>query len=165
MRVYPLPIIQLCITVRISIDSQVTHMLCVCIRIHRLQLVSQLRRRIYQSSNERIRKHYNKNLKLQKRKLLLETISNNLKTSPDMLSKMMWSDLDENAIIDVFLTLEPAKLLLMYNVSLIQTLLFGCLKMKLVLDVTSSAKVFHQSICVFDLICRIISDVLIIFKI
>ena len=74
-----------------------------------------------------------------KRKSLLESISNNLKTSPYLLSKMMWSDLDENAIIDVFLTLEPAKLLLMYNVSLIQTLLFGCLKMKLVLDVTSSA--------------------------
>ena len=74
-----------------------------------------------------------------KRKLLLENISNNLKTSPHILSKMMWSDLDENAIIDVFLPLTPDKLLLMYNISLIQTLLFGCLKMRLVLDVISSA--------------------------
>ncbi|VFJ14262.1 DUF790 family protein [Candidatus Nitrosocosmicus franklandus] len=74
-----------------------------------------------------------------KRKLLLEDISNNLKTSPHILSKMMWSDLDENAIIDVFLPIAPDKLLLMYNISLIQTLLFGCLKMRIVLDVTSSA--------------------------
>ncbi|HEU5120289.1 MAG TPA: DUF790 family protein [Candidatus Nitrosocosmicus sp.] len=73
-----------------------------------------------------------------KRKLLLETISNNLKTSPYILSKMMWSDLDENAIIDMFLPLVPHKLLLMFNISLIQTLLFGCLKIKLVLDVNSN---------------------------
>jgi predicted nuclease of restriction endonuclease-like RecB superfamily len=74
-----------------------------------------------------------------KRKLLLQNISNSLKTSPHILSKLMWSDLNENAIIDVFLSLEPDKLLLTYNISLIQTLLFGCLKMKLVLDVISSA--------------------------
>lgn len=74
-----------------------------------------------------------------KRKLLLENISNNLKTSPDMLSKMMWSDQDENSVIDVFFPITEVQLLLMYNVSLIQTLLFGCLKMKLLLDTTSSA--------------------------
>ena len=81
-----------------------------------------------------------------KRKLLLETVSNNLKTSPYILSKMMWSDLDENAIIDVFLPLVPDKLLLMYNISLIQTLLFGCLKMKLIMDVSSSAGTLWKEI-------------------
>ena len=74
-----------------------------------------------------------------KRKLLLENISSNLKTSPDMLLKMMWSDQDENSVIDVFLPITEIKLLLTYNISLIQTLLFGCLKMKLVLDASSSA--------------------------
>lgn len=74
-----------------------------------------------------------------RRKVLLENISDNLKTSPDMLSKMMWSDQDENSVIKVFVPITEVKLLLMYNISLIQTLLFGCLKMKLVLDVASNA--------------------------
>ncbi len=74
-----------------------------------------------------------------KRKFLLENISSNLKTSPDMLTKMMWSDQDENSVMNEFLPISQDKLLLMYNISLIQTLLFGCLKVKLVLDVTSSA--------------------------
>ena len=56
-----------------------------------------------------------------------------------MLSKMMWSDQDENSVIKVFVPITEVKLLLMYNISLIQTLLFGCLKMKLVLDVASNA--------------------------
>ncbi len=74
-----------------------------------------------------------------RRKVLLENISDNLKTSPDMLSKMMWSDQDENSVIKVFVPITEVKLLLMYNISLIQTLLFGCLKMRLVLDVASNA--------------------------
>lgn len=74
-----------------------------------------------------------------KRKFILENLSSNLKTTPDMLTKMMWSDLDENSVMAEFLPTTQVKLLLMYNISLIQTLLFGCLKMKLVLDVTSSA--------------------------
>ncbi len=73
-----------------------------------------------------------------KRKLILEKLSNRLNTSYDLLSRMMWSDLEENSVIDIFLPASPHKLLVMYNISLIQTLLFSCLKMKLELESSSS---------------------------
>ena len=43
----------------------------------------------------------------------------------------MWSDLDENMIIGTFVPVSVDKLLLSYNVSLIQTLLFSCLKIRI----------------------------------
>ena len=43
----------------------------------------------------------------------------------------MWSDLDENMIIGTFVPISVEKLLLSYNVSLIQTLLFSCLKIRI----------------------------------
>ncbi len=73
-----------------------------------------------------------------KRKLILEKLSDQLNTSDEILSRMMWSDLDQNAVIDIFHTVTPDELLLMYNISLIQTLLFSCLKMKLELESNSS---------------------------
>ncbi len=48
-----------------------------------------------------------------------------------MLSKVMWSDLDENMIMGTFVPISVEKLLLFYNVSLIQTLLFSCLKIRI----------------------------------
>ncbi|MBA2268807.1 MAG: DUF790 family protein [Nitrosopumilus sp.] len=67
----------------------------------------------------------------QTRKSILEQISNKLRISDEMLSKVMWSDLDENTIMDTFLPINAEKLLLFYNISLIQTLLFGCLKVRI----------------------------------
>jgi len=67
----------------------------------------------------------------QTRKSILEKISNKLRISDEMLSKVMWSDLDENTIMDTFLPINAEKLLLFYNISLIQTLLFGCLKVRI----------------------------------
>lgn len=67
----------------------------------------------------------------QTRKSILEKISNKLGISNEMLSKVMWSDLDENTMMDTFLPINAEKLLLFYNISLIQTLLFGCLKVRI----------------------------------
>jgi uncharacterized protein len=67
----------------------------------------------------------------QTRKSILEKISNKLGISIEMLSKVMWSDLDENMIMDTFIPINVEKLLLFYNVSLIQTLLFSCLKVRI----------------------------------
>lgn len=67
----------------------------------------------------------------QSRKTILEKISGKLGISNEMLSKAMWSDLDENMIIDTFEPISVDKLLLFYNVSLIQTLLFTCLKIRI----------------------------------
>jgi uncharacterized protein len=67
----------------------------------------------------------------QTRKSILEKISNKLRISNEMLSKVMWSDLDENMIMDTYVPINAEKLLLLYNISLIQTLLFGCLKVRI----------------------------------
>ncbi len=67
----------------------------------------------------------------QTRKSILEKISNKLGISNEMLSKVMWSDLDENMIMDTFIPISVGKLLFFYNVSLIQTLLFSCLKVRI----------------------------------
>ena len=67
----------------------------------------------------------------QTRKSVLEKISIKLGISNEMLSRVMWSDLDENMIIDTFVPISVEKLLLFYNVSLIQTLLFSCLKIRI----------------------------------
>jgi uncharacterized protein len=67
----------------------------------------------------------------QTRKSILEKISNKLGISNEVLSKGMWSDLDENMIMGTFVPVSVDKLLLSYNVSLIQTLLFGCLKIRI----------------------------------
>ena len=67
----------------------------------------------------------------QTRKTILEKISSKLGISNEMLSKVMWSDLDENMIIDTYEPISVNKLLLFYNVSLIQTLLFSCLKIRI----------------------------------
>ncbi len=74
---------------------------------------------------------HNTALSDQTRKSILEKISNKLRISSEMLSKVMWSDLDENMIMDTFLPIDAEKLLLFYNISLIQTLLFGCLKVRI----------------------------------
>jgi uncharacterized protein len=67
----------------------------------------------------------------QTRKSILEKMSNKLGISNETLSKVMWSDLDENMIIDTFVPISVERLLLSYNVSLIQTLLFSCLKIRI----------------------------------
>jgi uncharacterized protein len=67
----------------------------------------------------------------QTRKSILEKMSNKLGISNETLSKVMWSDLDENMIIGTFVPISVERLLLSYNVSLIQTLLFSCLKIRI----------------------------------
>ncbi len=67
----------------------------------------------------------------EKRDTILNTVSDKLKTTREILEKKMWSDLEENMIIYSYLSLEPIQLLFFYNISLIQTLLFSCLKIKI----------------------------------
>ncbi|MDN5845682.1 MAG: DUF790 family protein, partial [Candidatus Nitrosocosmicus sp.] len=67
----------------------------------------------------------------QTRKSIFEKISNKLGIPNETLSKVMWSDLDENMIMDTFVPIGVEKLLYFYNLSLIQTLLFSCLKVRI----------------------------------
>jgi predicted nuclease of restriction endonuclease-like RecB superfamily len=49
--------------------------------------------------------------------------------SHDAVLKAMWSDLDDNLILDHFDSIEPEALVGWYNLSLMQTLLFNCTKL------------------------------------
>jgi predicted nuclease of restriction endonuclease-like RecB superfamily len=50
-------------------------------------------------------------------------------SSPDVVLKAMWSDLDDNLILDHFDAIDPEALVGWYNLSLMQTLLFNCTKL------------------------------------
>src|ERR671914_1260110 len=50
-------------------------------------------------------------------------------SSQDVVLKAMWSDLDDNLILDHFDTIHPEALVGWYNLSLMQTLLFNCTKL------------------------------------
>jgi uncharacterized protein len=50
-------------------------------------------------------------------------------SSYDAVLKAIWSDLDDNLILDHFQTLDPEALVGWYNLSLMQTLLFNCTKL------------------------------------
>src|SRR5215210_5705479 len=50
-------------------------------------------------------------------------------SSPDVVLKAMWSDLDDNLILDHFDSIDPEALIGWYNLSLMQTLLFNCTKL------------------------------------
>jgi len=69
-----------------------------------------------------------------KRKEIIETVSNKLEIDTETILKLMWSDLEENTIIYSFNSPDPLVLLFQYNISLIQTLLFNCLKIEIKID-------------------------------
>jgi uncharacterized protein len=50
-------------------------------------------------------------------------------SSHDVVLKVMWSDLDDNLILDHFDAIDPEALVGWYNLSLMQTLLFNCTKL------------------------------------
>ena len=50
-------------------------------------------------------------------------------SSHDAVLKAMWSDLDDNLILDHFDAIDPEALVGWYNLSLMQTLLFNCTKL------------------------------------
>jgi predicted nuclease of restriction endonuclease-like RecB superfamily len=73
-----------------------------------------------------------------KRNEILKTVSDKLETSTETIVKLMWSDLEENTIISRYSSPDPLTLLVHYNVSLIQTLLFNCLRIVIKINSTKS---------------------------
>jgi predicted nuclease of restriction endonuclease-like RecB superfamily len=73
-----------------------------------------------------------------KRNEILKTVSDKLETSTETIVKLMWSDLEENTIISIYSPPDPLTLLVHYNVSLIQTLLFNCLRIEIKINSTKS---------------------------
>ncbi|HXT84583.1 MAG TPA: DUF790 family protein [Verrucomicrobiae bacterium] len=66
-----------------------------------------------------------------KRNNILENISKRVGTDIETINRAMWSDLEENTIIDRYTSPDPQIILYQYNISLIQTLLFNCIKMEI----------------------------------
>ena len=74
----------------------------------------------------------------QKRDEILKIVSDRLGTSTESIIKSMWSDLEENTIIYGYSSPDPLTLLFHYNVSLIQTLLFNCLRIEIKINSSKS---------------------------
>ena len=56
---------------------------------------------------------------------IIKSVSSKIRVSRDIIIRDMWADLEENMILQRFVTLEPKKLIAWYNLSLMQTLLFN----------------------------------------
>jgi predicted nuclease of restriction endonuclease-like RecB superfamily len=61
---------------------------------------------------------------------IINNIATSTSISPSFIKEFMWSDLDENMILDQFNAIRADELLNWYNLSLMQTLLFNCTKME-----------------------------------
>jgi uncharacterized protein len=60
---------------------------------------------------------------------IVRTVASKMELSPSHIKQFMWSDLDENMILDKFNPIGYEELLTWYNLSLMQTLLFTCTKL------------------------------------
>src|SRR5437870_2179711 len=65
-----------------------------------------------------------------KRKEILNLVFSKIGVSPNDIEHGIWSDLEENKILESFDTISAGELLDWYNLSLMQTLLFNCTKLE-----------------------------------
>ncbi|MGA9843722.1 MAG: DUF790 family protein [Nitrososphaeraceae archaeon] len=65
-----------------------------------------------------------------KRTEIVSVVAAKINISVENLSKIMWSDLEENLILERFDGISAEQLVAWYNLSLIQTLLFNCTKLE-----------------------------------
>ena len=61
---------------------------------------------------------------------IMNTIASRFGVSKDNIAEDMWSDLEENMILDRFYKITPEQLIAWYNLSLMQTLLFNCTQLE-----------------------------------
>jgi uncharacterized protein len=61
---------------------------------------------------------------------IMNTVASRVGASADNITNDMWSDLEENTILEQFYKLSPEQLIAWYNLSLMQTLLFNCTKLE-----------------------------------
>lgn len=65
-----------------------------------------------------------------KRAEIVDMVAAKIGISVDSLSKLVWSDLEENLVLERFDPISSESLVAWYNLSLIQTLLFNCIKLE-----------------------------------
>jgi predicted nuclease of restriction endonuclease-like RecB superfamily len=81
-----------------------------------------------------------------KRYEILNRVSCKLNTDIETIRILMWSDLEENTTIYNYYSLDPKLLLLYYNISLIQTLLFNCLRIEIKINSKKSVGLLWKGI-------------------
>jgi predicted nuclease of restriction endonuclease-like RecB superfamily len=64
------------------------------------------------------------------RRSIVQTIADKMHISPDDVETVMWGDKDENLLLTRFDSIGPKDLILWYNLSLLQTLLFRCTRLE-----------------------------------
>jgi uncharacterized protein len=75
-----------------------------------------------------------------KRDEIIQSVASDLGINRQDVANEMWSDLDENLILEYFDRLTPPALLAWYNLALMQTLMFSCTALQFVLRGGSSWK-------------------------
>ena len=65
-----------------------------------------------------------------KRQDIIRLIANQMHLSSGEVETMMWSDIDDNLVLTQFDSINPKDLILWYNLSLAQTLLFKCTRLE-----------------------------------
>ena len=69
-------------------------------------------------------------LSVPQRKDIIQQIATQMHISSDDVENIMWSDKDENLVLTQFDVINPKDLILWYNLSLFQTLLFKCTRLE-----------------------------------
>ena len=64
------------------------------------------------------------------RREIIDTVASRINVHSNDLTDVMWSDLEENLVLEWFDAISPEQLLAWYNLSLMQTLLFNCTKLE-----------------------------------
>src|SRR5919199_942492 len=64
------------------------------------------------------------------RREIIDIVASRTKMSSNDIRDIMWSDLEENLVLEWFDVISPQQLLAWYNLSLMQTLLFNCTKLE-----------------------------------
>ena len=64
------------------------------------------------------------------RKEIVDSVASRLHLSADAVASIMWSDLDDNLVLEKFDVIDAKSLVGWYNLALVQTLLFNCTKLE-----------------------------------
>jgi predicted nuclease of restriction endonuclease-like RecB superfamily len=79
-------------------------------------------------------------LTIPKRDEIIQSVATELGIDSQVVANQMWSDLDENLVLEYFDRITPTALLAWYNLALMQTLMFSCTALQIVLRGGSSWK-------------------------
>jgi uncharacterized protein len=80
-----------------------------------------IRRRLFEESSRQ-----NFALTTSKREEIIRAVASNLRVTERQIANQMWSDLDENLVLEKFETMTPTSLVAWYNLAVMQMLMFYC---------------------------------------